>query len=130
MLRTTGLIALLTITAACLPNAQLSQDGIHGAYVVNGVDPLGVEYTGRLNISRGAAANDVIMEWIVTGAVIRGEGTVGDGIIAVAWQTLSNPRRAARGTAAYEILDDGRLLGTLWVDGLNQAGTETVFPDP
>jgi len=129
MLRKTGLIALLTV-AACLPEARLSQDGIHGAYVVNGVDPLGVEYTGRLNISRGAAAGDVIMQWIVTGAVIRGEGTVGDGVIAVEWETVPGPRRAARGTAVYEILDDGRLIGTLQMDGLDRAGTETVFPDP
>ena len=70
------------------------------------------------------------MEWIITGAIIRGEGTVSGNSISVEWETITSPQGTSTGTADYEILDDGSLNGTLRVDGLDQVGTETIYPEP
>ncbi|MEA1903605.1 MAG: hypothetical protein U9N56_08780 [Actinomycetota bacterium] len=126
-----GFLILSIGLTACLPTAQLEQGpGIIGTYVVNGLDPIGTEYTGRLNISRGSDANDVIFEWIITGAIIRGEGTQRGNIVELTWETITSPQGTSTGTAEYEVLDDGYLIGTLHVDGTDEVGTETVYPDP
>jgi hypothetical protein len=97
---------------------------------VNGVDPVGTEYSGRVAISRGANSDDIVMEWIITGAIIRGEGNVSGNSISVEWETITSPQGTSTGTADYEILDDGSLNGTLRVDGFDQVGTETIHPEP
>lgn len=130
MPRLVGLAALALVAIACIPTARLSQDGVFGSYVVNGVDPSGTEYTGRLSISPGPDSNDVIVEWIITGAIIHGEGTIDENVISVDWETVTAPQGTSTGTATYEVLEDGHLFGTLRVDGFDQVGTETVYPDP
>lgn len=125
------LSAILLLTVACLPGAELSQGpGILGTYVVNGVDPNGTEYTGRMSIAEGAAPGEVAIEWVVTGAIIHGEGRVDGDTLTVDWTITDSPRGASTGTAEYEILDDGRLVGTRTVDGIDQSGTEEIFPEP
>ena len=130
MRRLAAMAGVLVLTAACLPTAQLSQDGVFGSYVVNGVDPAGTEYTGRVTISPGVDSHDVIMEWIITGAIIHGEGTIDGDTIAVEWETVTDPRGTSTGTATYEVRTDGHLVGTLTVDGFDQVGAETIYPDP
>jgi hypothetical protein len=131
MLRIVGLVAVATLTSACFPTAELSQDGVYGSYVVNGLDPIGTEYTGRVTISRGADINDVIMEWVITGAIIHGEGVIAGDTMEIRWETVNDPGGTiSSGTASYEILDDGRLTGTITVDGFDQLGSETIYPDP
>jgi hypothetical protein len=125
------LSSILALVVACVPGAELSQGpGILGTYVVNGVDPNGTEYTGRVSISAGDDAGDVVIEWVVTGAIIRGEGIVDGDRLTVDWVTVDSPRGASGGTAEYEILTDGRLVGTRTVDGMAAPGTEEIFPEP
>lgn len=123
------LAGFIVVATACQP-AQLSQDGLFGSYVVNGVDPVGTEYSGRVSISRAANSDDVVMEWIITGAIIRGEGIVSGNSITVEWETLTDAQGTSSGTATYEILDNGNITGTLRVDGFDQVGTETIYPEP
>lgn len=131
MLRIVGLVAVVAMTSACFPTAELSQDGVYGSYVVNGVDPIGIEYTGRVTISRGADINDVVMEWVITGAIIHGEGTIDGDTIDIRWETVNDPGgTTSTGTAVYQVLSDGRLTGTITVDGFDQLGSETIYPDP
>lgn len=131
MRRNVGLVFVLTMVGACFPTAELSQDGVYGSYVVNGVDPVGTEYTGRVTISRGADLNDIVMEWVITGAIIRGEGVVDGTTIEVEWETVNSPGgEISSGTATYQVLDDGRLTGTVTVTGFDQVGSETIYPDP
>lgn len=131
MRRGVGLVLVLTMVGACFPTAELAQDGVYGSYVVNGVDPIGTEYTGRVTIGRGADLNDIVMEWVITGAIIRGEGTIDGTTIDVDWETVNTPGgERSSGTATYEILDDGRLTGTITVSGFDQVGSETIYPDP
>lgn len=124
-------VALIAIgITACLP-AELTQGpGLVGAYVVNGVDPNGTEYSGRISITAGGDADEVIIEWIVTGAIIHGEGRIDGNTLIVDWTTPEGPRGASRGTAEYEIMTDGRLVGTRTVDGVDNPGTEEIFPEP
>lgn len=130
MRRIAGLLVLgLGLTACGV--AQLEQGpGIIGTYVVNGVDPIGTEYTGRLSISRGAGPEDVVFEWIITGAIISGEGTQTGDIVDLTWETITSPRGTSTGTAEYRVLGDGHLSGTIWVDGFDEPGSELVYPDP
>lgn len=131
MRRVAALFALICLVTACLPGAQLEQGpGIFGTYVVNGVDPLGTEYTGRVSIARGPNPEDVVVEWVITGAILHGEGEVAGDSLTLDWETVSSPRGTSRGTATYEILDDGRLVGSRTVEGVDAVGTETIFPDP
>jgi len=131
MHRLAGILLMSFTLAACFPTAELEQGpGIVGTYVVNGIDPLGTEYTGRLAITRGPSPDDVIFEWIITGAIIRGEGTQVGNTVDLAWESVTSPQGTSTGTAEYEILDDGHLIGTLHVDGIDEVGTETVYPDP
>lgn len=124
-------LTLLLATGACLPGAQLEQGpGVIGTYVVNGVDPNGTEYTGRVSIEEAHGDGEVTVEWIITGAILHGEGRVQGDTLAVTWETVTSPRGPSSGTAEYEILDDGRLVGTRTVDGVTGTGTETIFPEP
>jgi hypothetical protein len=124
-------LTILVATGACLPGARLEQGpGIIGTYVVNGIDPNGAEYTGRVLIEEGSDAGEVTIEWIITGAILQGDGRVeGDSLVAT-WETVASPRGASTGTAEYEILDNGRLVGTRNIDGVSRTGTETIFPEP
>ena len=125
-----GLIIVIA-TGACLPGAQLEQGpGIIGTYVVNGIDPNGTEYTGRVAIAEGADAGEVTIEWIITGAILRGQGSVDGDTLTATWETVTSPRGRSSGTAEYDILDDGRLVGTRTVNGVSRTGTETIFPEP
>jgi hypothetical protein len=124
-------LSIVLVTWACLPGAQLEQGpGVIGTYVVNGVDPNGTEYTGRVSIAGGDDAGEVTVEWIITGAILHGEGRVEGDTLSVIWETVTSPRGPSSGTAEYEIHDNGRLVGTRTVDGISRTGTETIFPEP
>ncbi len=131
MVRALVLIMFSLLLSGCIPGAQLEQGpGIIGTYVVNGVDPLGTEYTGRMSITAGNDLGEVVVEWVVTGAILHGEGRVEGNILEVDWVTNDGPRGASSGTARYEIMPDGRLVGTRTIDGVDGTGTEEIFPNP
>ena len=104
--------------------------GITGTYVVNGFDPLGTEYSGVVVITAGAHPNQVLMEWLVTGAIQEGVGIIDGDSLSVEWSTLEGPRGDAAGTATYTVADDGVLTGTRTISGVDGVGTEEIFPDP
>lgn len=110
-----------------LPAGRDDDEGIAGTYVVNGVDPTGLEYSGTLVISE-VGGNEYALEWIVTGSIARGRGVLAGSELAVDWESIAaaDPRT---GTAFFIIQPDGRMLGTRAVDGVDEPGTEEVFPD-
>jgi hypothetical protein len=128
----TQLVVVALLLGACVtPGADLRQGpGIVGSYVVNGVDPNGTEYSGRVSITAGDTANRFVIEWVVTGAILEGRGVLGGDTLSVEWMTVGSPRGVSRGTAEYAVLDDGRLVGTRTVDGSDIVGTEEIFPEP
>lgn len=116
-----------TALPGTLPAGRDADDGIAGTYVVNGVDPTGLEYSGTLIISE-SGGNDYTLEWIVTGSIARGRGVLAGSELAVDWESVAaaDPRT---GSAFYIIQPDGRMLGTRTVDGVDEPGTEEVFPE-
>jgi len=106
--------------------AELDNDGdpFTGRWLVNGVDPIGEEYSGALTIT-SVSADEYTLQWIVTGSTLEGTGELdGDRLIAV-WQVVSGFERTGR--AEYEIVD-GLLAGILSIDGVEGVGTEEGFP--
>lgn len=102
--------------------------GITGTYVVNGFDPSEVEYSGTVTIVE-RSDGDYDIEWIVTGTIQRGTGTLTGDLFTVDWVTVTSPRGESSGTAEYTVGDDGVLSGTRTVDGVDEPGTEEIFPD-
>ena len=102
--------------------------GIAGTYVVNGFDPSEVEYSGTVTIVE-RSDGDYDIEWIVTGTIQRGTGTLVNDRFTVDWVTVTSPRGESSGTADYIVGDDGVLRGTRTVDGVDEPGTEEIFPD-
>lgn len=123
-------VASLVLVRCAFPGDSLDdQPGIVGTYVVNGVDPLDVEYSGTVTISPGGATDGYVIEWIVTGAIQLGTGTLTGDRFDVTWSTVTSGTRSSRGTATYTVGADGVLRGTKTVEGVDGTGTEEIFPD-
>jgi hypothetical protein len=113
-----------------IPGDSLDDDaGILGTYVVNGVDPIGTDYSGTVTISEGPAGTYVV-QWIVTGSIQRGTGRLSGDRLVVEWETVTDARGPSSGTAEYIVGDDGVLRGDRFVDGVAEPGTEEIFPEP
>ena len=128
-MRASALIAVSLLVAACsFPGSQVDDlPGLPGVYVVNGFDPLGTEYSGTVSIEEtGVGSFD--MEWVITGAILEGVGTVNGDTLDVTWRSVETPRGESSGTATYSIEPDGRLVGTRTIDGVAGEGTEEIFP--
>ena len=119
-------IALLT-TACAFP--EESFDGsLEGTYYINGFDQQGVEYGGHLTITTTDAADKYKMQWIVTGSVQEGIGTVSGDQLLVEWDAIEGYDTASHGTAIYEIGSDGELNGERLVDGEEGIAIEEALP--
>ncbi len=113
-----------------LPGDSLEDGtGIVGTYVVNGVDPNDVEYSGTVTISPGDASDAYVVQWIITGTIQQGVGVLAGDRLTVEWETVTSARGTSSGTAEYVVDDDGVLRGTRRVDGVDQSGTEEIFPE-
>lgn len=111
-----------------LPGDSLdSGDGIVGTYVVNGVDPIGIEYSGTVTIRE--AGTGYAVQWLITGSIQEGTGTLVGNRFVVDWRTVTDARGPSSGTAEYIVGDDGVLRGERTVVGVDQVGTEEIFPE-
>lgn len=124
--------AVALVAAACAtPGATLrAGPGLSGTYIVNGVDPLGAEYSGTVVIGQAEQPGSYTVEWIITGAIHDGLGVLSGDTFTADWTTIRGPREGATGTAEYAVTDDGRLVGTRTVDGLEGVANEEIFPEP
>jgi hypothetical protein len=114
-----------------LPGDSLDDgEGIIGTYVVNGVDPVGVEYSGTVTIAPTDVVDDYTMQWIVTGTIQQGLARLRGSRLTVEWSTVTSARGPSSGTAEYTVGTDGVLRGTRRVDGFDDVGTEEIFPEP
>jgi len=100
-----------------------------GTYVVNGFDPLGLEYGGHLTIISGHEPGTFLMQWILVGNIQEGLGVLNGNQLIVDWQTIESSTGQTRGTAVYTITEAGQLVGTRYVEGLDGEGTEQAFPN-
>lgn len=117
-----------------LPGDSLDEgddgEGIAGTYIVNGVDPSESEYSGTVTITPDG--NRYAVQWLVTGAIQVGTGTLSGDRFVVEWRATQPGRDGefATGTAEYVVADDGSLRGERFIDGVAERGTEEIFPDP
>jgi hypothetical protein len=143
-----GIGAFLAMLYSCALPGNLAVgrddtgDGLAGTYTVNGVDPVGEEYSGTLIIldtddpdvvglgSGGGVEETFTLEWIVTGAVHEGTGVVEGDQLRVEWHTVASGAGSGQGTATYRIEPDGSLVGTRLIDGVEIPATEEIFPEP
>ena len=100
-----------------------------GTYVVNGIDPVGTEYGGHLTITEGEGLNRYHLQWIITGSIQEGTGSLEGNRLIIEWATLQGVNRQARGTAEYTVTEAGELYGTRTVVGSEEIGTEEAFPN-
>jgi hypothetical protein len=124
-----GVMIAVLVGACTVPGSQVDVgDGLAGTYVVNGVDPLGIEYSGTVVIGETQDPDEFGMEWIVTGSIQTGTAhKVGD-TLEVEWQVTEGPRAGSTGTATYAITDDGWLVGERFIAGTDGTGTEEIIP--
>ena len=131
MTRAPATLALITllVTACTVPGSQVDVgDGLAGTYVVNGVDPVGIEYSGTAVIGETQDPDRFVLSWIVTGSIQSGTGTKTGDTLEVEWQVTEGPRSGSTGTATYTLTDDGWLIGERLIDGTEGVGTEEIIP--
>lgn len=128
-MRTAALVTLLMISACTMPGSQVEDlPGLAGTYVVNGIDPLGVEYSGTVIIASTTDPGEFTISWLVTGSLQEGVGRLAGDRFTVEWKTSEGGRGDSVGTATYTVGPDGVLRGERRVDGVDGAGTEEIFP--
>ena len=131
------LVALVALSACGEDQgSKLAPDAAPGnvpdladTYVVNGFDPLGTEYGGHLTITEGTGLNRYRLQWIITGSIQEGTGSLDGNQLTVEWTTVQGVNREARGTAQYTVTEAGELYGTRTVEGSDEIGTEEAFPN-
>ena len=133
------IISLVIALAACSGRGKSDPLGpdappeavpnISGKYVVNGVDPLGIEYSGHLTITAGDKNGEYELQWIVVGSIQTGTGILEGNTLKVHWQSVESATGDSKGTATYTITEDGELYGTRTVEGHTGEGSETAYPN-
>ncbi|MGI9643128.1 MAG: hypothetical protein ACR2N9_10120 [Acidimicrobiia bacterium] len=131
MPRTAAIAALLMLTlslqaCAFVDNDTTTGGGIEGTYYVNGVDPGGRDYGGQLIITK-TASNTYDMDWIITGSIQTGTGTLSGDVIEAEWETVEGLRNSS-GSARYEVQADGSLIGERLEVQFEDPAYEEAFP--
>lgn len=101
---------------------------IVNTYAVNGFDPDGVEFGGTVSI-RDAGGGEYVIDWIVTGALLRGRGRIEGNQLLVTWESMDERQHPVSGTGTYTITDRGELFGERYLEGNPTPGTENLFPN-
>lgn len=124
---TITLALLLALLAGSCAFPEEGFDGdLEGDYYINGFDQEGIEYGGSLTIVATENPDVFDMQWIITGSIQTGTGTVAANELIVEWQTLEG--YGSRGSATYTIRANGQLVGERTVTGEDGIGTEEAFP--
>jgi len=103
---------------------------IIGSYAVNAFDPTGEQYGGTLTIAAGEQPNEYKFQWMISGGIQEGYGTLEGNHLTFTWKSLAGTDQDITGTGEYTITIDGQLYGTRTIDGLDTPGTETIYPNP
>ena len=123
------LATLLAFTTAGCAFPEEGYDGdLEGTYYLNGIDRDGTEYSGTLTITATEDPDVYDMQWIVTGSIQTGIGTVTAGEISIEWTAMEGFDEASRGSGQYTISSDGGLAGERTVSGQTGVAEEEAFP--
>lgn len=112
------------------PDAQPGQvPALAGEYIVNGFDPTGIEYGGRLRITEGSQPGEYVLQWLISGGLQEGTGKLQGNRLLVSWHSLPGLGRETQGSAEYTITTQGELYGTRRFEGFEKEGSETAYPN-
>ena len=85
------LLTLSGASACAFPGDSIrDEEGIIGTYTVNGVDPVGIEYSGTVTIVETDVADEYAVEWIVTGTIQQGTGRLDGDRFEVEWVSVTD----------------------------------------
>jgi hypothetical protein len=121
-------LLLANLLTSCAFPEEAFDGSLEGTYYINGFDHQGVEYGGHLTITPTDQDDTYEMQWIVTGSVQEGVGTVSGTQLLVEWDAIEGFDPTSHGTAVYEIADDGGLNGERTVEGQEGVATEEALP--
>lgn len=123
---------VLIVYYCAVPNEPRPDDpvevGLDRTYTVTGVDPIDGEYSGVADIRRQSDGSYEV-QWIVTGGIQRGIGRLSGTRFEAEWEDVADADESRTGSAVYDVLGDGRLVGNRTVDGSDRVGTEELVPD-
>ncbi len=129
-------IALAVTSAACSETDPLmhGEDAaprnlpdIVGSYVLNGIDPLNIEYVGHLTVTKTTTSGDYALQWIATESIQEGTGSLSGNQLIVIWQSVDAGGEPVKGTATFTVTVDGELYGAKRVDGYDDEWRETAY---
>lgn len=103
---------------------------IVGSYAVNATDPTGEQYGGTLTITEGAQPNQYKFQWLISGGIQEGTGTLEGNHLTFIWNSLAGTDQQVSGSGEYTITVNGELHGTRTIDGVDTPGIETAYPNP
>lgn len=109
------LVAFLAATGFC---SVAAADEWSGAYRMEGVNPDGTEYGGRVRIER--QRDGYVIEWRVGGSRYTGQAIASKRSLAAA---------APEWVVIYEKADDGTLVGAWLPSGSFERGLERLIPE-
>ena len=110
-------------------DASLDQvPSILGEFALNGFDPQGNEYGGRLTITQ-ANEGEYHLQWLISDSIQEGTGLLTGNQLTVHWKTVESFPVQLTGAAKYTVTVAGELYGTKTVDGEMGEGAETAYPN-
>jgi predicted small lipoprotein YifL len=132
------LLLALTVTACGRkPPAPLGADApadhvpeIIGAYALNAEDATHERYGGSLFITTGSQPGEYNLQWLVSGDIQEGVGTLEGNQLTFTWKSVEGTDQHLTGYGVYTVTVNGELYGERFVDGVDQPGTESAYPNP
>jgi len=133
-------LLLLTLTACGRRGdpAPLGEDApadnipnIVGEYALNAEDFIHEEYGGTLIITATDSPNEYKFQWLISGGIQEGIGTLEGNKINITWKSVdTGAGENLSGTASYTVTVNGELYGTRTISGMNEPTKETAYPNP
>lgn len=102
---------------------------IIGSYALNANDPIGEQYGGTLSIFAGDAPNEYKLQWLVSGGIHEGDGTLEGSQLTFIWHSVSGTDQNVSGNGVYTVTVNGELYGIRYIDGVEEPGTESAYPN-
>jgi len=128
----------LTLTA-CFPRrtpAPLGADApadnvpeIIGEYALNAEDATHERYGGSLFVTAGSQPNEYNLQWLVSGDIQEGVGTLAGNQLTFTWQSISETDQYLTGHGVYTVTVNGELYGERYIDGVEGPGIESAYPN-
>lgn len=133
------LLLALTLTG-CFPRrtpaplgADASADNVPnilGSYALNATDATGERYGGTLFVFDGGAPNEYKLQWLVSGDIQEGVGTLEGNQLTFTWQSISGTDQFLSGNGVYTVTVNGELYGLRYIDNVAEPAMESAYPNP